>query len=82
MIKVSERGIKMDYSVPKNFYEFQYGWYRDIDLHYEAEQLLKVLDSAQKKMIYNAILRKTKNGLFQLQSLKIMTLVIMRHISA
>lgn len=40
---------KMDYTVPKNFYEFQYGWYRDIDLDYEAEQLLKVLDSAKKE---------------------------------
>lgn len=39
----------MDYTVPKNFYEFQYGWYRDIDLYYEAEQLLKVLDFAQKE---------------------------------
>jgi len=39
----------MDYTMPKNFYEFQYGWYRDIDLDYEAEQLLKVLDSAQKE---------------------------------
>ena len=35
--------------VPKNFYEFKYGWYRDIDLDYEAEQLLKVLDSAKKE---------------------------------
>ena len=39
----------MDYTVPKNFYEFKYGWYRDIDLDYEAEQLLKVLDSAKKE---------------------------------
>lgn len=39
----------MDYTVPKNFYEFRYGWYRDIDLDYETEQLLKVLDSAQKE---------------------------------
>ena len=39
----------MDYTVPKNFYEFKYGWYRDIDLEYEAEQLLKVLDSAKKE---------------------------------
>lgn len=40
---------KMDYTVPKKFYELQYGWYRDIDLDYEAEQLLKVLDSAKKE---------------------------------
>ena len=39
----------MDYTVPGHFYEFQYGWYRDIDLDYEAEQLLKVLDAAQKE---------------------------------
>lgn len=39
----------MDYTVPKKFYELQYGWYRDIDLDYEAEQLLKVLDSAKKE---------------------------------
>ena len=39
----------MDYTVPRNFYEFKYGWYRDIDLDYEAEQLLKVLDSAKKE---------------------------------
>lgn len=39
----------MDYTVPKNFYEFQYGWYRNIDLDYEAEQLLNVLDFAQKE---------------------------------
>ena len=40
---------KMDYTVPKNFYEFKYGWYRDIDLNYEADQLLNVLDSAKKE---------------------------------
>ena len=59
MIKVSERGIKMDYTVPKNFYEFQYGWYRDIDLHYEAEQLLKVLDFAQKENDIQRYIKET-----------------------
>ena len=49
MIKVCEWGTKMDYTEPKNFYEFQYGWYCDIDFDYEAEQLLKALDSAQKE---------------------------------
>lgn len=39
----------MDYTVPDTFYEFQYGWYRDIKLRYEAERLLEVLDSAQKE---------------------------------
>jgi len=39
----------MDYKVPDTFYEFQYGWYRAINLDYEVERLLEVLDSAQKE---------------------------------
>lgn len=49
-----------DAAVPKNFYEFQYGWYRDIDLHYEAEQLLKVLDSAQKENDIQRYIKENK----------------------
>ncbi len=40
------REVEMDYTVPDSFYEFQYGWYCDINLGYEAERLLEVLDSA------------------------------------
>lgn len=50
----------MDYPKPKNFYEFQYGWYREIDLDYEAEQLQKVLDSAQKENDIQKYIKENK----------------------
>lgn len=49
----------MDYTVPDSFYEFQYGWYRDINLGYEAERLLGVLDSAQKENDIQRYIKET-----------------------
>lgn len=71
---------KMDYTVPKKFYELQYGWYRDIDLDYEAEQLLKVLDSAKKENDIQNYIKENKNGSFRLRFLKTMILAIMKPI--
>lgn len=82
MIKVSEWGIKMDYTVPENFYEFKCGWYRGIDLDYEAEQLLKVPDAAQKENDIQHYIKENKKWFIPASILKNMTLVIMRHISA
>lgn len=50
----------MDYKVPDTFYEFQYGWYRDINLDYEAERLLGVLNSAQKENDIQRYIKENK----------------------
>lgn len=54
------REVEMDYTVPDSFYEFQYGWYRDINLGYEAERLLEVLDSAQKENDIQRYIKENK----------------------
>lgn len=54
------REVKMDYTVPDTFYEFQHGWYRDINLGYEADLLLEVLDSAQKENDIQSYIKENK----------------------
>ena len=39
----------MNYTVPKNYYEFELGWYRNYDFECEANALLQVLDIANKE---------------------------------
>lgn len=65
----------------KNFYEFLSGWYQRIDFNDEADQLLKMLDSAKKEDDIQHYIKDNESGLFQLLFLKIMSLGAMKHIS-
>lgn len=77
-MKVVIKEMKMDYTVPENFIEFELGWYKKYDFDYEAGQLRQILDVSKKKMISNIILKIIENGLFLHRCLKIIILDIMK----
>ena len=52
--------VKMEYKILEQFYKFQYGWQRNLNIDFEAKQFLNVIDSAKKENDVQKYIKENK----------------------